>query len=94
METNVKMSRHIAETLIGKQSRKVAFGIWLFFAANAFLSAGKIDVMTWWKCTLLSGLLIGFGTVLDSIIEAYGTQAALRFAPPAVGGSNEPARAA
>lgn len=62
----------IVETLIGKQSRKVAFGIWGFIAANTFLATAKIDADVWWKCFLTCALLIGFGTILDSTLAKVG----------------------
>ena len=67
---------HIAETLIGKQSRKVAFGIWLFIVANGFKA--KIDMPwdIWWKCVLLAGALIGLGTILDQIVLTFGNSVA------------------
>lgn len=65
--------RHIFETLVGKQSRKVAFGIWVFIVANG-MKEGHADMPwdLWWKCVLLSGALIGLGTVLDELISKFG----------------------
>lgn len=63
---------HIAETLIGKQSRKVAFGIWLFIVANGFKARTDMPWDIWWKCVLLSGALIGLGTVLDDVVAKIG----------------------
>ncbi len=68
--------RHISETLIGKQSRKVAFGIWLFIVANGFKARTDMPWETWWKCVLLSGALIGLGTVLDEIVATFGNAVA------------------
>jgi len=67
---------HIAETLVGKQSRKVAFGIWGFIAANTFLTTGKIDMVFYWKMFLTCALLIGFGTILDDILMKFGDKVA------------------
>ncbi len=64
---------HVAETLIGKQSRKVAFGIWLFIVANGFKARTDMPWDTWWKCVLLSGALIGLGTILDEIVMTFGS---------------------
>lgn len=64
---------HVAETLIGKQSRKVAFGIWLFIVANAMRERhAEMPWDLWWKCVLLSGALIGLGTVLDEVVATFG----------------------
>lgn len=60
------------ELFTGRQSRKVAFGIWLFIVANAFKAKTEMPWDIWWKCVLLSGLLIGFGTVLDAVISKFG----------------------
>ncbi len=72
MEKETGLLRHIAETLIGKQGRKVAFGIWGFLAANAFLEIGKIDAHTWMVCFVTCMLLIGFGTLMDTFVENLG----------------------
>lgn len=64
---------HITETLVGKQSRKVAFGIWLFIVANSFkVRLPDMPWDVWWKCVLLAGALIGLGTVLDEIVSTFG----------------------
>lgn len=63
---------HIAETLIGKQSRKVAFGIWLFIVANGFKARTDMPWDIWWKCVLLAGSLIGLGTILDDVVLTFG----------------------
>lgn len=70
-ETGV--TRHLIETLIGKQSRKVAFGIWVFIIANGMRERhADMPWDLWWKCVLLSGALIGLGTVLDDLISKFG----------------------
>lgn len=64
---------HILETLIGKQSRKVAFGIWVFIIANGMRERhADMPWDLWWKCVLLSGALIGLGTVLDEMVAKFG----------------------
>lgn len=68
---------HITETLIGKQSRKVAFGIWVFIIANGMRERhADMPWDLWWKCVLLSGALIGLGTVLDDIVSTFGNAVA------------------
>ena len=66
--------RHVAETMIGKQSRKVAFGIWLFMVATTLLKTALISSDQWLKCTYLSGGLIGFGTILDDLVRQLGSK--------------------
>lgn len=67
---------HIIETLIGKQSRKVAFGVWGFIADNAFLASGKITEKTWWWVFLTCAVLIGCGTILDEVLTKLGDKLA------------------
>ncbi len=64
--------RFVFEVLIGKQSRKVAFGIWLFAVANTFKSRADMPWDLWWNCVLLSGALIGLGTIVDELIRKLG----------------------
>jgi len=65
--------KHIIETLIGKQSRKVAFGIWVFIVANGMRERhADMPWDLWWKCVLLAGALIGLGTILDEMISKLG----------------------
>lgn len=71
---------HILDVFIGRQSRKVAFGVWGFLAANTLISTGKIDALVYWKMFLTCALLIGFGTILDSILEKIGDQIAIKVA--------------
>lgn len=63
---------HILETLTGKQSRKVAFGIWVFAVSTTLLKDALIAADIWWNCVLLCGALIGLGTVLDETIAKFG----------------------
>ncbi len=67
---------HIIETLIGKQSRKVAFGIWGFIADNALIASGKISEKTWWYVFLTCAVLIGCGTVIDEVLLKLGDKIA------------------
>ena len=69
---------HIAETLIGKQSRKVAFGIWVFIIANGMRERhADMPWDLWWNCVLLSGTLIGLGTVVDDVVSTFGKSVAM-----------------
>lgn len=71
------MVGHIFETLIGKQSRKVAFGIWVFIIANGMRERhADMPWDLWWKCVLLAGALIGLGTVLDEVVSTFGNSVA------------------
>jgi len=72
--------RTVLEIFVGRQSRKVAFGIWAFIAANALISSGKIDMAVYWKMFLVCAMLIGFGTIADSILEKLGDQLAAKVA--------------
>jgi hypothetical protein len=68
---------HVMETLIGKQSRKVAFGIWVFIIANG-MRERHTDMPwdLWWKCVLLAGALIGLGTIVDEVVANFGNAVA------------------
>lgn len=68
---------HVAETLVGKQSRKVAFGIWVFIVANGLREThADMPWDLWWKCVLLSGALIGLGTIVDEVVATFGNTVA------------------
>jgi hypothetical protein len=67
---------HIIDTFIGKQSRKVAFGIWGFIAANALIQEGKIDMRVYVEMFFTCAALIGFGTILDDILRKLGDKLA------------------
>lgn len=75
-----RLITHIVEVFNGKQGRKVAFGIWGFIAANTFLANGKLDVPTYWYMFLTCALLIGFGTIVDSIVSKLGDAVVAIFA--------------
>lgn len=63
----------VIEVLIGKQSRKVAFGIWVFAVANGMKERHPdMPWDLWWYCVLLAGALIGLGTILDEIFADFG----------------------
>ena len=63
---------HIVDTLIGKQSRKVAFGIWLFIVTNGMRERhADMPWELWWKSVLLCGALIGLGTILDEMVSTF-----------------------
>lgn len=68
------MFRHVAETLIGKQSRKVAFGIWGFIVGNSLLVAAKIDSHQWLIWSLTMAGLVGFGTIMDELLRKFGNK--------------------
>jgi hypothetical protein len=52
------------------QSRKVAFGLWLFIVSNVYLWFKVIQSNDWMTCIALSTALIGGGTVADRFLEA------------------------
>lgn len=71
------MIGHVVETLIGKQSRKVAFGIWVFIIANGMRERhADMPWDLWWKCVLLAGALIGLGTIVDEVVANFGNAVA------------------
>lgn len=63
---------HIAETFIGKQGRKAAFGIWGFWVATSLRVADKISAEQWWYVFLTCALLVGFGTIADALVTKLG----------------------
>lgn len=66
------LREHIVEIFIGKQSRKVAFGVWWFWVATVFRIRDLITPELWWYCSLSCALLIGFGTILDDFLAKLG----------------------
>lgn len=76
MASEIGMLRQIAEVFVGKQSRKVAFGVWGFWVSNGLIVSKLIGEKTWWYCFLTSALLIGFGTVLDNFINKIADRVA------------------
>ena len=64
--------RFVGEIFVGKQSRKVAFGVWGFWVATGFRATDKIPPHIWWWCFLVSALLIGFGTLADELVRRFG----------------------
>lgn len=76
-EKELGLFGHVVETLIGKQSRKVAFGIWVFIIANGMRERhADMPWDLWWNCVLLSGALIGLGTVVDEVVATFGNAVA------------------
>ena len=66
----------IIAVFIGRDGRKVAFGIWLFWVATSLIAVGKIESAHWFYCAISSALLIGFGTITDAIVAKVGDAAA------------------
>lgn len=48
-----------------QDSRKVAFGLWLFIVSCLFLMEKLIVSGDWVTCMILAGSLVGGGTVAD-----------------------------
>lgn len=71
---------HIVETFNGKQGRKVAFGIWWFWVSTGLLIKGLITNEQWFYCSIFCALLIGFGTIVDSIVAKMGDAVVAIFA--------------
>ena len=64
----------IVETFTGRQGRKVAFGMWGFWVATALRRTDLISAEIWWWCFLVCALLIGFGTIIDTLVERLGAK--------------------
>jgi hypothetical protein len=71
-----KIAAHVVEVLIGKQSRKVALGVWLLIIATSLLKAALIASHEWMRCVYLVCGLIGFGTIMDEVLAKMGDQIA------------------
>lgn len=48
-----------------QESRKVAFGLWVFIVANLFMLEKLIVSGDWVTCMILAASLVGGGTVAD-----------------------------
>lgn len=57
-----------------KGSRKVAFGIWLFIVANAYLWFKVIQSSDWMTCIALCTALIGGGTLGDKFLASKSSE--------------------
>lgn len=53
-----------------QESRKVAFGLWIFISANVFLLEKLIISGDWVTCMILAASLVGGGTVADKWLNA------------------------
>ena len=71
---------HIVETFNGKQGRKVAFGLWLFWVANGFKAKLEMPWDIWFNCMVISALLVGFGTLLDAFLAKVSDAIVVIFA--------------
>lgn len=60
---------NLLHLLFFRGSRKVSFGLYLFFTANAFLVYKLISSDQWFTCIALVSALIGGGTVADKFLE-------------------------
>jgi hypothetical protein len=56
----------LIELLLFKDSRKVAFGMWLFIVANVWLFMRLITSDEWMFVIALCSALVGGGTVADA----------------------------
>ncbi|TXH58101.1 MAG: hypothetical protein E6Q97_03070 [Desulfurellales bacterium] len=66
----------IIAVFVGREGRKVAFGIWLFWVSTSLRALEKIESAHWFYCAIAAALLIGFGTIMDSIVGKMGDAAA------------------
>ena len=53
-----------------QDSRKVAFGLWLFFVACIFMIKKLIISGDWVTCMMLSASLVGGGTIADKWLSS------------------------
>jgi len=58
--------RRVACLLLFHDSRKVAFGLWVFITATVLISFRRLDGVQWIECVGLASLLIGGGTLTDA----------------------------
>lgn len=72
MEKRSGALKAVAEILSGKAGRKVFFGIWWCITVTALLWVGKVTEKTWLICTFTSCLLVGFGTIADTLVSDLG----------------------
>ena len=59
---------NLLRLLAFNQSRKVAFGLWLFIVCNVYLWFRILNADQWMNCILLSTGLVGGGTVMDAFL--------------------------
>ena len=58
--------KRLRAILAFEDSRKVAFGLYLFIFSSAFLAFGKLTGGEWLTTVSFSSVLIGGGTVADA----------------------------
>lgn len=61
--------KRLLAILLFEDSRKVAFGFYLFIFSNLFLAFGRINGSEWFMAVSLCAALIGGGTVLDEYLR-------------------------
>lgn len=52
-----------------QESRKVAFGLWIFISANIFIIEKLIVSGDWVTCMILAASLVGGGTLGDAYLK-------------------------
>lgn len=62
----------IIAVFIGREGRKVAFGIWLFWVSTSLRAMDKVESAHWFYCAMAAAFLIGFGTIADNIVAKAG----------------------
>jgi hypothetical protein len=70
----------IISILMFNESRKVCFGMWLFFAAIALLVKAFINSEQWMLCVAASSALIGGGTIADTYMAKKAEETAAKTA--------------
>jgi hypothetical protein len=61
------MNKNLFKILFWMDSRKVCFGVTLFYVSTALLWLGKINMNIWVVCVILATALVGGGTVVDAL---------------------------
>jgi len=65
----MKKDTNLLHILLFKESRKVAFGLYVFVVASVYLWLKLIVAGDWMNCVILSSVLIGGGTAVDAYFK-------------------------
>jgi hypothetical protein len=66
---------NLLNILLFKDSRKVAFGLWLFIVCNVWLFLKLINSDEWMFVVALCSGLVGGGTVMDAYLRTKTSKA-------------------
>ncbi len=68
MVWSVKL-KSLGKIMMFEDSRKVAFGIYLFIVSTLLLTGKFVTSGDWLTCVFLSSALIGGGTIADQLMK-------------------------